>query len=93
MTKFGEFDITKFAARCDTTESTLLPFLYWFTPAIIGPKQWKAKCVNENYSNVMTVSDEMFLYFMVETNCNKWDYMRNCLVRVLFDTSICSIQQ
>jgi len=93
MTKFGEFDITEFAARRDKSESTLLTFLYWFTPAIIGPKQWKAKCVNENYSDVMTVSDEVFLYFMVETNYDKWDYMRNRSVRAFFDTSMCFIQQ
>ena len=81
VTKFGDFDITSFAAKREQRESNLLTFLYCFTPAVIGSKKWKSKCQTENYSALMTLSDEAYLYLMVEANYEKWHYLRNRSVR------------
>ena len=75
--KFGDLNIGSIAARRDKKEPDLLTFLYWFTPAIIGAKKWKMKCRTENYTDLMTVSDEAYLCLMVEGNYNKWLYMKN----------------
>ena len=91
ITKFGVFDITSFAARREQRESTLLTFLYWFTPAIVGPKTWKSKCQTNNYSDIMTVSDEAYLYLMVESNYDKWHYLRHRSVSALYVAMLSSI--
>ena len=72
VTKFGDF-----AAKQEQRESNVLTFLYWFTPAVIGSKNWKSKCLTKNYSDLMTVSDEAYLYLMAEGNYKKWNYLRN----------------
>ena len=91
ITKFGAFDITQFAAKQELRESKLLTFLYWFTPAIVGPKTWKSKCQTDNYSDIMTVSDEAYLYLMVESNYDKWNYLRQQSVSSLYVVMLCYI--
>ena len=91
ITKFGAFNITQFAAKQELHENDLLTFLYWFTPAIVGPKTWKSKCQSDNYSDIMTVSDEAYLYLMVESNYDKWNYLRQRSVSALYVVMLCYI--
>lgn len=79
--KFGDPNPVKYIQTRDSRGVELLTFLYWYTPAVIGAKKWKLKAMTENYSDLMTVSDEAYLYLMVEGNYNKWMYMKNRNVR------------
>ena len=50
----------------------LLKFLYHFVPTIIGSEKWKQTRCSVNISELLTVSNEVFLYFTVENNYNHW---------------------
>ena len=75
--RYGDPDFTDVVARREHPGPKLLMYLYWFTPAIIGNKKWRMKAMTENYSDLVTVSDEAYLYLMVKGNYSKWMYMKN----------------
>ena len=78
----------QFVGRRDLKESKLLLFLYHFTPAVIGREIWKTSCEVCDYSSIVTVSDEVYLYVSVENNYDKWNYKKNLSVSTIVTTML-----
>jgi len=49
--------------------------LYWFTPAIVGKETWEEKRKTTPLSSIMSVGDEAYMYYTIESNYDKWKYM------------------
>ena len=50
-----------------------MKFLYHFVPAIVGYEIWKEKQHSTSVSELLTVSNEAFLFFTIENNLDQWN--------------------
>ena len=81
--KYREFDLDKFVAKRDLRNTKLLQFLHWFTPTVIGMEKWRKDQKTAPFSTIVTVSDEAYIYVIMESNYNKWLYLSQRLVRMI----------
>ena len=63
----------------------LIQFLHWFIPAVIGTDKWRQEQKTTPFSKIVTVSDEAYLYLIVESNYEKWLYLLKRTVRICVD--------
>ena len=82
LKKHGKFNLANFVARRDLRNTKLLVFLHWFIPSVIGTEKWRRDQKTTLFSDIVTVSDEAYLYVIVESNYDKWLYMSKRTVRV-----------
>jgi len=82
LKKYGEFDLADFIAKRHLRNTKLLVFLHWFIPSVIGTEKWGREQKTTPFSTMVTVSDEAYLYIIVESNYDKWLYMSKRTVRV-----------
>ena len=83
INKYGKFDLDKFIAKRDLRNTKLLQFLHWFTPTVIGMEKWRKDQKMAPFSTIVTVSNEAYIYVIMESNYNKWLYLSQCLVRMI----------
>lgn len=55
-------------------------FLYHFVGAVIGETTWKQTRDNELLSEVLTPTDEVYLYLVLENSCERWLYYNGLTV-------------
>ena len=82
INKYGEFNLDEFIANLDLCNTKLLQFLHWFTPTVIGTEKWRRDQKTEPFSTIVTVSDEAYIYVIMESNYNKWLYLLQRSVRM-----------
>ena len=58
----------------------LVRFLYTITPAVTGSCCWKKNILVKPYSEFVTVSDKAFIYFAVENNLDRWNFLLDKIV-------------
>jgi len=78
--RYGPAKMEEIVARRDAEASTLLRFLYLLTPAVTGSLFWKKNILTTPYSDFVTVSDEVFIYFTVENNLDRWNFLLSKIV-------------
>ena len=83
----GVFDLHSIIGKRESKDTFLMKFLYHFVPTIIGYDKWKETKCSKNISELLTVSNEVFLYFTIENNYDRWLFNQNITVSVkmLFD--------
>ena len=82
INKYGKFNLDKFIAKRDLRNTKLLQFLHWFTPTAIGTEKWRRDQKTAPFSTIVTVSNEAYIYVIMESNYNKWLYLLQRLVRM-----------
>ena len=82
INKYGEFDLDELIAKRDLRNTKLIQFLHWFSPTVIGTEKWRKEQKTTPFSTIVTVSDEAYIYVIMERNYNKWLYLSQRLVRI-----------
>ena len=67
-----DFDLDNYINHRRMRKDTkFLEFMYCFTRALVGKHEWNQHCEIDNFSKIVTVSDEVYLYcaFGVGSDC------------------------
>ena len=75
IAKYGEFNLDVFLSKRQLKTIELLQFLHWFVSPLIGKEKWKTERTTQDFSDLLTVSDEVYLYLTIESNYDKWLYL------------------
>ena len=66
------FDLDKYIGKHKRKDTGFLEFMYCFAQAIVGLHEWNQRCEIDDFSKILTVSDEVYLYVILEGNKIKW---------------------
>ena len=66
------FDLNDYIGAWERRDTGFLEFMYCFARALVGMHEWNQRCEIEDFSKIVTVSDEVYLYVILEGNNMKW---------------------
>ena len=66
------FDLDKYIGKQQRRNAGFLEFMYCFARALVGMHEWKQCCEIDDFSKIVTVSDKVYLYAILEGNSSKW---------------------
>lgn len=70
-----EFELRNVVANRQSSNKDMICFMYHFAPAIVGCVRWSNGKTIDNFSNLLTISDEVTLAIVLENNWEKWSYL------------------
>ena len=70
-----EFVLDDVVAKRQSADKDMVCFMFHFAPAIIGSVRWKNGKTMDDFSSLVTVSDEVTLLIVLENNWDKWQYL------------------
>ena len=70
-----QFQLADVVAQRQSRTKEMIACMYHFAPALIGSVRWKNGSTMDDFSALVTVSDEVTLYIVLENNWEKWQYI------------------
>ena len=70
-----QFQLTDVVAQRQSRTKDMIACMYHFAPALIGSVRWKNGSTMDDFSTLVTVSDEVTLLIVLENNWEKWQYI------------------
>lgn len=81
-----DFSLQDVVANRQSAEKDMINFMYHFAPAIVGSVRWKNGKTMDDFSSLLTVSDEVTIAIVIENNWDKWLYLIEHDVSISFVT-------
>ena len=78
------FELSDVVANRQSKHKDMINFMYHFAPAIVGSVRWKNVKIMDDFSSLLTVSDEVTLAIVIENNWDKWLYLIKHDVSIMF---------
>ena len=78
------FELSDVVANRQSRHKDMINFMYHFAPAIVGSVRWKNGKTMDDFSSLLTVSDEVTLAIVMENNWDKLMYLIEHNVSIMF---------
>ena len=62
----------------------MLVFFYYMTGAVVGTETWNKRKTKENFSSIVSLTDEAYILLVLENNFDRWNYQHRQAVSYMY---------